>query len=323
MFNRYKRKTSLSSIKGKTKMNSSIYIMAGGGAGDFIFHYFTNEKWKLIKPIKEKFPKINLTAVIACHTGSEYELTFLNPYINSHLIYKWYPPGHEKEKLWQESITGIDIKKFAEQKNISPSIEKPELFLSDSEKNIIKDFKDQEYIAIHPFAGLPHRGCKIHPLTKKYECFPDYKYIETAEILANKGYKVIFIGNTNTSYDSLRANDESLNIPNHENIYNFINVGSFRLRVALAIGAKGFIGSHSSMLSAAWTHDVPSLFFYPGFDEHGNKRSVIENGGTTGTWALDRPYHSYWELSGEDFVNKLKPEEVINKLFENIRIRNV
>lgn len=304
-------------------MSNSLYVMAGGGAGDFIYHYFMNEDWKLLKPIKEKFPETNITAIIACHTGSEYELSFLNPYINSHLIYKWYPPGHEKEKLWINSIKGIYIKEFADNHNIKPTNENSRLFISAAENKIIEQFEKEDYIVIHPFAGLPHRGCKKHPLTNKYECFPDYKYIETATILADKGYKVVFVGRTNTSYDSLRANDESLDIPEHKNIFNFINIGSLRTNVGLTIGATGFIGSHSSMLSAAWTHGIPSVFFYPRFDEYGKKRSVIDYGGTTGTWAIDKPYNSYWELSGEDFINKLSSKEVANKLIENIKIKNV
>ena len=298
-------------------MNNSAYIMAGGGAGDFIYHHFMNTDWRLLKPIKEKFPNVHITMVTATHVGNEYELTYMNPHIDTHLIYKWYAPGDSREYLWKEPLAGISVLDFAKKHNIHPTSEQPELFLSEVEKDLLSPFKNEKYITIHPFAGLPHRGCKRHPLTGEYMCLPDYKYIETATVLADIGYKVIFIGRTNTSYDKLRANDESLDIPVHENIFNFINVGSLRTNVYLVRNSIGFIGTHSSMLSAAWTNYVPSVFFYPGYNEHGEKRSVIDHGGETGTWALDKPIHSYFELRSEEFLS-LKGTDIVNSLLKNI-----
>lgn len=290
--------------------------MAGGGAGDLIFHYFTQERWRLIRPVKERFPNVHITAIFACHTGSEYELAFLNPHINSFMIYRWYPPGDPKEHGWQTPLKTIDIKEFAEQHHINPEVQTG-LFLSECEKQIVKKITDKPYIAIHPFAGLPHRGCKKHPNTGTYRCFPDYKYVAVAKILKDKGYRVVIVGKTNTSYDSLRANDEYLDLPFSPEIIDMTNEGSLRTNTYLCRNAIGFIGSHSSMLSAAWTNNVPSVFFYPAWEE-GTYRSVREYGGDTGTWALDKPFHSYYEMKPEEFVDTLSPEEVANKLFENI-----
>lgn len=306
--------------KGNDMNASSVFVMAGGGAGDLIFHYFTQENWKLIRPLKEKYPGVKVTAVYACHTGAEYELGFLNPYIDSSLIYKWHPPGHKKEQEWKEMISGIEIRDFCKNKNIRPDAS-VELFLSDKEKKIFNEISERPYIAIHPFAGLPHRGCKKHPHTNTYRCYPDYKYIETIKILA-KEYRVIVVGKTNSSYDTLRANDESLDLTGIDNVINMIDKGSLRINTEICRKAVGFIGSHSSMLAAAWTNDVPSVFFYPAWEE-GIYKSVKEHGGTTGTWAIDRPYNSYYEKTPEGFVNDLSPQEVSAKIIENIRNKNV
>lgn len=299
----------------------NVYTMAGGGAGDLIYHYFMQPRWRLIKPVKEKFPNVTITAVYCCHTGSEYELGFIHPDIESSLIYKWYPPGHELEYKWKSMISSQPIEEFANKNNIAVSKEQTELYLSETEKKMVKDICSEPYIAVHPFAGLPHRGCKKHPHTGTYRCYPDYKYIETIKLLKDK-YKVIVIGRTNTSYDSLRANDEVLDLPQDDRIINMTNKGSLRTNVWIARNAVGFFGTHSAMLSAAWTNDVPSIFFYPAWEE-GTYKSVRKYGGDTGTWAIDKPFHTYYEMKPEEFINDLKPEDVADKLLQNIEIKNV
>jgi ADP-heptose:LPS heptosyltransferase len=290
--------------------------MAGGGAGDLIYCYFMGKEHRLIRPVKEKFKNIMITAVYACHVGSEYELGFLNPNIDSSLIYKWYPPGHLKENEWKQMVNGEDILSFARKNKITPD-DYTELFLSEKEKKIFAEIATEPYIAVHPFAGLPHRGCKKHPYTGTYRCYPDYKYTETIKILSQK-YRIIVMGKTNTSYDTLRATEETLDVTGLSNVINMIDKGSLRMNTYLCRNAAGFLGTHSSMLSAAWTNDVPSVFFYPAWEE-GAYKSVKNHGGTTGTWALDKSFHSYYEMKPEEFVNTLTPEEVANKLLENIK----
>lgn len=290
---------------------SNLYITGGGGAGDFIYHYFKNDDWACLPTMKHYYNDCHITFVAMFHDPSTIELVTNNPNIDSILVYPWYPPGHNKEKAWKGLIRGSCFSQWRKDHNILPARNHKlihQVHLTDNESNMMDNIQnDGPYVVQHLFAGLPHRGAFPHPYDGKYKCYPDYKYLESANQLAEKGYKVYLVGRTNFSgADKLRCLvTEELVLPPtaHPNIVNLINKVSFRFNVELVRRAKGFMGSHSSMLSAAWTASVPSVFFYPGYDEHGNKRSVVEHGGTTGTWALDQPQNTYFEMSANDFLN--------------------
>jgi ADP-heptose:LPS heptosyltransferase len=221
-------------------------------------------------------------------------------------------------------VTGKNLIDWADRNKIKEAQRhglEHKIWLTTQEQIIINDISSGKYVAIHPFAGLPHRGCLPHPYDGKYKCYPDYKYAESANLLAEAGYKVVFVGKT--SYDGveeLRGFEEKLDfkVPMHSNVISLVNKASLRLNTELVRRANGFMGSHSSMLSAAWTNEVPSVFFYPGWDEHGNRRSVREHGGTTGTWALEREYHNYFEHTGPGFL-RMNPREPVDLLLSHMR----
>ena len=292
---------------------SNYYVSAGGGLGDFIFTYFKDSSWRKIKDLKAK-TKSKLIASVVVHNPGCSELIYTNPYIDSILLYKWYRPGDPKEREWKSHLAAISLR----ESRLDLEEHEPEVFLTEKESKFLNTAQEDKYVVIHPFAGLPHRGCLPHPYDGKYKCYPDYKYFQSANSLADQGYKVYFIGRTsNDGVAALRGFEEKLMFPKHHmhpNVISLVNKTSCRVNVELCRRANGFFGSHSSMLSAAWTADTPSLFFYPGEDEHGNRRSVIEHGGTTGTWALGKPIHDYFEMRSEEFL-ELDHRVPVERLF--------
>lgn len=296
----------------------ATYILAGGGAGDFIYHYFKSYEWSITPTTTALYKQSHIIGVIACHSPTVAELIYTNPHIAAVHVYPWYPPGHEREHGWKYGLNAINIKDWGKAHKIRPAADhglEHKIHLTPSEEQLIAAIQQHKYVAVHPFAGLPHRGCLRHPHDGQYKCYPDYKYVESINHLAEAGYHVVILGRTTLDgVDALRQTNEVLtDFSFHPNVLNLANKVSFRVNVELARRAQGFMGSHSSMLSAAWTADVPSLFFYPGYDEHGNKRSVIEHGGTTGTWALNKPYNTYYELSAADYLS-LDSREPVQKL---------
>lgn len=294
-----------------------LHIQAGGGAGDFIFNYFTNKYWKALPEIKRLYPETTITCIAALHDSSSTELVTTNPHVDSIMIYPWYPPGHVKELAWKSLLSSRDLREFVDGHQI-PAVADHRVYLTAREEEMLDAIRAVgPYVVMHPFAGLPHRGAFPHPYDGKYKCYPDYKYIESANLLAEKGYQVFFIGRSNNcGSDALRclvAEELVLPVGVNPNVRSLVNKLSIRMNVELVRNAQGFMGSHSSMLSAAWTNSVPSVFFYPAYDEHGNYRSVIDHGGTTGTWALGQPQNKYFELSSEAFL-RLDSVEPVNLL---------
>lgn len=301
---------------------STFYLRAGGGAGDFIYHYFRGYIWQRLAIIKAHYG-CNLTAMLTCHNPSVAELVYTNPHIDSVMTYKWFPPGHPKEDKWKSMIAGRDLAEWARENDIrgpdKPELD-PKVWLTDAEKKLMKELQSKgKYVVIHPFAGMPHRGCRPHPYDNEYKCYPDYKYVESANYLADAGYQVYIVGRTSRDGQDLwRCLTEELplsNVPLDPKVTVLVDKVSFRVNVELVRRANGFLGTHSSMLSAAWTNDVPSVFFYPGYDEHGNRRTVAEHGGDTGTWALDKPIHNGYELNPAEFL-KLNSRDPVTVLIK-------
>jgi ADP-heptose:LPS heptosyltransferase len=287
-----------------------LHVRAGGGVGDFIYTYFKKPQWKLVENVKKHDKDIKIIAIITCHSSTARELIELNPHIDAILTHDWKPPGHPDERMWKQMVLTEDIKKYASNNQIKPSLNK--LYLSPTETKILDEIRQEPYVVIHPFAGLPHRGCRPHPKDGKYKCFPDFKYIEVIEELQRLGTPVVILGHSERGRMGIRCQDEVLDVSGPK-IHNMINLTSLRLGAAIVREAAGFIGAHSSMLSAAWTNSVPSVYFYPTRDEHGNQRSVMQHGGETGNWAYEEKWTHAYELPPHKF-QELETAEVVKKL---------
>lgn len=298
-------------------MSHNVYVQAGGGAGDCIRNVVQDAGWRRVRPLKEKYSQVNIIAIFTDHLGNGYELAYANPNILGCLIVHWHPPGHELEHAHLRTLDAVHINTYCQQMNIEPE---PigTIYLTQRETELVKPLIEQPYIVCHPFAGLPHRGCRQHPNGSGYRCYPDYKYISTIQILQEQyGYRVIVLGNSNASDDYLRAVPNDLEVPNHPEIINLQDKASLRMSAWLTMNATGFFGTHSAMLAAAWCGEVPNVFFYPAWEE-GEYHSVQERGGQTGIFGLRYPWTGYYEAKPEQFVNDITPQEVAEKLIQNI-----
>jgi len=291
----------------------TVHVAAGGGIGDVIYTYFQERSWRLIIGAKESCPELVVLAIVVSHSAYAKELIALHPAIDAILTQRWFEPGHEQERLWEGLVQTSSIEAAA---GMGFEEREPIIYLSDEEKEHVELLASEPYIVIHPFAGLSFRGCLANS-KGEYFCFPDYKYRECAILLADMGWRVIIIGQSEL-YGDRRQTEYFL--LDSDRIFNLVNKLSLRESVEITRRAVGFLGAHSSMLSAAWTNEVPSVFFYPAEDEHGNKRNVLEYGGTTGTWALGRNYHDYFELRPKQFLD-LDVKFVVEKLLWNMRVK--
>ena len=282
-------------------MTKAVYVPAGGGIGDAIYDYFMRDTWQFIVPVKQAKPDIEIIAVFLSHCSSCPELVQFHPMISSVLTYPWCPPGQPREHLWK-SFFGPEvkhIKDYAGQNKIRPE-SNPVLYLSKAEEQQAKEILEKPITVIHPFAGSRLRSFLPDNDGKNY-CLPGQKCIEFCNRLANEGERVVVLGKSEV-LEFGRNHDERL-VGLDSKVIDLCNKTSARLSVHLTRNARAFFGTHSSMLVAAWTNDVPSLCFYPTRDRNGRVFSIEKNGGNTGTFALGKPFHDNFQMTPDEFWN--------------------
>jgi hypothetical protein len=298
-------------------MNHSVYVTAGGGAGDCIRNVIQDSGWRRINPLKQRFQHVNVIGIFTDHLGAGYELAYANPNVLACMVVHWHPPGHELEHVHLRTLDALHINTFCQQYSIEPEPQGA-IYLTQREAEWVRLLIEKPYIVVHPFAGLPHRGCRPHPNGSGYRCYRDYQYVETIKVLQEQyDYRIIVLGKSNTSDDYLRAVPNDLELPDNPEIINLQDQASLRMSAWLAMNASGFLGTHSAMLSAAWCGDVPSLFFYPSWEE-GEYHSVRDYGGQTGTFGLGKTWNTYHECTPEGFGD-LNPGTIADELVSNIQ----
>lgn len=290
-------------------MTTSVYVSTGGGIGDAIYDYFIRDSWQMIIPLKRKMPEVEIIAVSLSHCSSTPELTQFNPMISAHFSYPWNPPSSPREHLWKEMFhpSVMDIRAFAGGKGIRP--EPSKLFLSNKEEEEAKTILEEPIIVVHPFAGGRNRSF-LKSIDGRYHCLPEEKCVEICNRLSDEGHRIVVLGKSEV-LEFGRNYTEKLKGLNPK-IIDLSDKTSARLAVHLTRNAKAFFGTHSSMLVAAWTADVPSLCFYPNMNEEGKHETIEHNGGHTGTFALGKPFHANYQTSAEGFKN-LEVDEIYNK----------
>ena len=298
-------------------MTTKIYVSTGGGLGDAIYDYFIRDTWGMIEPVKNKIPDCEVIIISLSHCSSTPELIQFHPYISAVLSYPWNPPGNPREHLWKEFLHKDfhEIKQFAGPRNISPAPVK--LYLSKREEAEAAAILDKPIIVVHPFAGGRHRSFLKHS-DGIHHCLPENKCVEICNRLAEEGHRVVVIGKSEI-IEHGRNYEETLSGLSPK-VIDLSNKISARLAVHLTRSAKAFFGTHSSMLVAAWTADVPSLCFYPNMNATGKNLSIEENGGHTGTFAMHKPIHINYQLSSEGFAN-LDTQEIYNRFIPLLEMK--
>jgi ADP-heptose:LPS heptosyltransferase len=295
-------------------MTKTVYVSTGGGLGDAIYDYFIRDTWRMIEPLKRNCPEVELLVISLSHCSSTLDLVQFNPLVSARFSYPWNPPGNPREFLWKQMLSPQvqEIKHFCNINKISPD-NKAKLYLSKQEEELAKNILDKPIIVVHPFAGGRNRSF-LKSSDGRYHCLPEEKCVQICNRLSEEGNKVVVLGKSEV-LEFGRNYDETL-IGLSPEVINLSNKISARLSVYLTQNAIGFFGTHSSMLVAAWTADVPSLCFYPTLNELGKNHSIETNGGHTGTFALHKPIHQNYQMSAEGF-NNLSVDDIYNR-FNNV-----
>ena len=285
-----------------------VYVPTGGGIGDAIYDYFIRDTWQFIAPLKRIHPEIEIIAVFLSHCSFSPELVQFHPMISTTFTYPWTPPGDPREHLWKEMLsTSVHIKEYSEKHKIPQ--EKSILYLSKEEQRQAKEILEKPIIVIHPFAGGRFRAF-LPTAEGKYHCLPQEKCVAICNRLSAEGHRVVVLGRSEVLEFGRNYHEKLIGL--NPDVIDLSDKISARLCVHLTRGAKAFFGTHSSMLVAAWTAEVPSLCFYPTLEENGKHQTIENNGGNTGTFALDKPWNQNYQMSAEGFRN-LPVEEIYNR----------
>jgi ADP-heptose:LPS heptosyltransferase len=237
--------------------NNKFYITLWGGLGDFLKIYYTHHNWRCLEALKARRPDIKIKALVYSLNPSAKEFIEHHPCIDE--IFQPDLP------LVEMRIKGLKaFKEFIEHhpciadgyiplQNAGPWIRnlpksKPAIYLSDKDKQFIKDIRKRtkRYIALHPFSAMP-----AHPAHSRTAMATD-KYMPIIEGLGKKGYSVITLGKSRP-HRSETFDFEA------DNLINLVNKIDSRIALALVDGSAGFIGANSCFMCHAWLEQKRSF----------------------------------------------------------------
>ena len=280
-----------------------VYVNAGGGLGDFIYTYFGKESrsgsWTKLDALKAEFPDSLVTAVLTVHASNAAELIALDPRIDSVVTWPWLPPGDRQEHGWRQVINpdALRLPDFELRHGLTFESSPASLYLSDADR-LSLSLVGSEFLALHPFSGL------------KARCGWSGFYEVARLAYEETGLPVVVLGNTETNRKDERAFSENWERP-ITGVVDLTNKLSLRAASWVAQNCKAFIGTHSAMLAAAWMTERPSVFVYPNDWGSGIRKHLRQDGGETGTWALN---HSWTDWIEAETLDDIRPERVITKL---------
>lgn len=307
----------------RVRAMTTVYTNTGGGLGDCLFVYFTRQQFCYLEPLKAAMPEVSVIHVNTAHMDWCYELVYMHPCIDGWLNYKWYPPGHELERLWKNMISALPIEDFCKQHKINPG-SPPKLYLSDLEEQMVDNIVNQgPYITIQAFGGLPFKGCKPDPSVGRYLSFPDYKYLEVMSILKEQyGYNIVLLGRSTFADYGTRRQDCTLELPKTAGYFDFTDKCSIRVSTALVMKSAGFVGVASSLMTAARVAHRPQILFLPIIPAIVNLNPVKANGGPACKFSMEEPWCTLYELPPDDYLERLSAHDVVNQLLENINMQS-
>lgn len=301
---------------------TTVYTNLGGGLGDSLFVYFNYPQFRYIEPLKQKMPEVKIIHVNTCHMDWAYELVYMHPHIDGWFNYRWYPPSHPMAHQWQQMISAEAIESFCKHHKIHAGPE-PKLYLSDIEETIVQQIADSgPFIAVQAFGGLPYKSCKPDPSVGRYLCFPDYKYLETMEILRSEyHYNIVVIGRSTFADYGTRRQDCTLDIPKNPGYFDLTDKYSIRVSTALVMRSAAFFGVASSMMTAARVTHRPMVLFLPIIPEIVNLNPVRTFGGPACKFSIEEPWCTLYELLPDGYINDLTSEAVASQLCNNIHLQ--
>ena len=196
--------------------------------------------------------------------------------------------------------------------NIEFETDEPTLFLSKDDIKGISHFLGQEIITVHPFSANPFRSCDYISEIDGYNNFPSFSYARLIYMLAERGKKVILLGNEK----------ENIELDEHPNIFNMCGKLNIRQSCYLVEKSSLFIGSNSCLSCIPFALKKPFIIFTPSYDLTGNKyeNNITQHrfrGPQLDIW-LDSPrpktMHIYYERPS--VLASINPSKVLEKAHE-------
>lgn len=223
--------------------------------------------------------------VVSSHNPFTKDLFEYDPNIDEVIAIPWELPvarevSIERHRQASGGATGIHRVYFPEFFDTDEGC----IYMSPEEGELVERIRSNgKYIVIHPFAGARRRVC-----------YPMSKYQQVIDVLIdNLGYNVIVVG---ASYKQSCVGGEGAEFVelfpyNRDKLAVLVNKVSVRVSISLVLGCSGFIGTHSSMMIAAWCKGIRSVCIAPTVhDTEVSWESFFASQNPT-TWGSDKEFN--------------------------------
>jgi ADP-heptose:LPS heptosyltransferase len=235
---------------------SKLYIHDGGGVGDIIKHYVQGTRgWGLLKPLKEKYPDVEIKAMLTCINPQAQELIKYHPSISLIEPYLWSHPARSPLRRLIEEKKG-DYVSLLEATKMLEGLEptKPEVYLNAEDQEVVSSIISQgKYIFIHPFSGEPWRAAFS---MEQYPALID-------RLIDDAGYNVVIVGGSykkNWVKSAFMKEEFSYERPG---LFNLVNKTNVRQCVTLSRSSAGFVGTWSCHLCAILDTSIRTIVVFP------------------------------------------------------------
>lgn len=278
------------------KIPEKLYVRLYAGMGDFYKRYFCHPTWQCLEDLKKQHPKTKIKALLVSQTIPALELVDYHPHIDKII----------RPKIHLREFKNEDITKYmGDSRFLTPQIASnfvckiPPIYLSPKDKEFIEHItsKYNNFICLHPFAGDAYGLNTRTPLRIE-------QYIPIIKALIKLGYTVFMLGK---SWDRImRGSTRTRKVVErfhwaYPGFVNLINQTNVRTGAELVRRSKGFVGTASSLMCAAWSmNETRTVIITPQRWE----KPLLEM-----PWAKARindPKHKMLYLNNDRSIQKLK-----------------
>lgn len=303
---------------------AKVFIPVGGGIGDVLQVYLSNPSsrelyfgephrieeyptsnidaslwFRRLESLKQKYPNISVKVKSTSHNPTAADIFRHDPNIDI------IESVDESPASW---IDFIDSDGYVfigqvewEYKLYEPK--EPVIYLADNENKLLDNLdKLKPYILIHPFAGPIERI--VFPMGR-------YKGLIN-KIIDEMGVNVVVVGKHFRQVLPDRVKELFFNYQ-RDGLYNLVDNCSVRSSVVLTQHAAGFIGTHSSMVLAAWHAGIPTVCLVPPKHDAGQPWDEFWDSPNPAAWGSDKDFNRTIIVDGSESVSD---DAIIGMLLE-------
>jgi len=300
------------------KSPAAFYIMISGGLGDCLQIYFSNPPYcnhedlkgvnyfptgqllaslwlKRLKSFKLKHPNKSVYLIIESHNPSAIRFFDNVPYIEGCISKPWDLPKPWEEDKWSQVHFGL----YNLEHSYNPELYEPEeakVYLSSLEEMQVDTIVNKgDYIIVHPFSGV----------SRDRQAINQDQYKEIVKKIIKKGLNVVVIGGSyKTNVVGKKYNITEQFDMKCDGLINLVNKSSIAVTVELIHRAKGFIGTHSSMVLMAWYKSLPTVCIVPMYHDGGQPwEEFFADEVNPTTWGNRQPFNKTVMVEDRDIVD--------------------